>query len=128
VISKFPEVSRLRDSMAREHPEVLSGDIVDSVVSQGHCATRVSSRWLVACCSVVLQPHSFYSNIHEYVQLTVKKLLVVNLEPIAAKIRYGFEAATVCAPPSMPAAAQHQRFAGAHASQAPHRTASAAGA
>ena len=84
--------------MARDHPEVLSGDIVDSVVSQGHCATRVSSRWLVACCSVVLQPHSFYSNIHEYVQLTVKKLLVVNLEPIAAKIRYGFEAATVCAP------------------------------
>ncbi len=98
VISKFPEVSRLRDSMARDHPEVLSGDIVDSVVSQGHCTTRVSSRWLVACCSVALQPHSFCSNIHEYVQLTVKKLLVVNLEPIAAKIRYGFEAATVYAP------------------------------
>jgi hypothetical protein len=36
-----------------------------------------------------------YSNIHEYVKSTVKKLLVVNLEPIVAKIRYGFETATV---------------------------------
>ena len=35
------------------------------------------------------------SNIHEYVALAVKKLLVVNLEPIVSKIRYGFEAATV---------------------------------
>ncbi len=32
-----------------------------------------------------------YSNIHEYVHCTVKKLLVINREPIVAKIRYGFE-------------------------------------
>ena len=46
--------------------------------------------------TIVLAPASFvnmmpYSNIHEYVHCTVKKLLVINLEPIVAKIRYGFE-------------------------------------
>lgn len=44
VISQFPEVSLLRDSMAKEHPEVLSGDTLESVVSQGHSTMRVSSR------------------------------------------------------------------------------------
>ena len=46
--------------------------------------------------TIVLAPASFvnmmpYSNIHEYVHCTVKKLLVLNPEPIVAKIRYGFE-------------------------------------
>ena len=46
--------------------------------------------------TIVLAPALFvimmlYSNIYEYVHCTVKKLLVMNLEPIVAKIRYGFE-------------------------------------
>jgi hypothetical protein len=58
------------------------------VSSRSHALFVLSVSCLMIACS----------NIHEYVKSTVKKLLVVNLEPIVAKIRYGFESATVTIP------------------------------
>ncbi len=37
-----------------------------------------------------------WSNIHEYVAATIKKLIVINLEPVISKIRYGFEGKRFC--------------------------------